>query len=102
MGELIIFGNNQVSLNFTKNKYDIFDFTCGIEYELDVFVDELIMSISSQLNNLVFLLWGSHALSKYDIIQNLLKSLSEFLRVRYCQFVFYNPWGPWTLDLERN
>ena len=44
-GEIIVFNNTEVGLDFVKNKYDIFDFVNGLEYELDRFIDDLIINI---------------------------------------------------------
>ena len=44
-GQIIVFNNTEVGLDFLKGKYDIFDFVNGLEYELDRFIDDLIISI---------------------------------------------------------
>jgi hypothetical protein len=44
-GEIIVFNNTEVGLDFVKEKYDIFDFVNGLEYELDRFIDDLIINI---------------------------------------------------------
>lgn len=44
-GQIIVFSNTEVGLDFLKGKYDIFDFVNGLEYELDRFIDDLIVSI---------------------------------------------------------
>jgi hypothetical protein len=44
-GQIIVFNNKEVGLDFLKGKYDIFDFVNGLEYELDRFIDDLIISI---------------------------------------------------------
>ena len=44
-GQIIVFNNTEVGLDFLKGKYDIFDFVNGLEYELDRFIDDLIVNI---------------------------------------------------------
>lgn len=44
-GQIIVFNNKEVGLDFLKGKYDIFDFVNGLEYELDRFIDDLIINI---------------------------------------------------------
>ena len=44
-GQIMVFNNTEVGLDFLKGKYDIFDFVNGLEYELDRFIDDLIINI---------------------------------------------------------
>lgn len=44
-GNIIVFIDGSVAIDFNTNKYDVFDFVGGIEYELDCFVDEIVLKI---------------------------------------------------------
>ena len=44
-GNIIVFIDGSVAIDFNTSRYDIFDFVGGVEYELDCFVDELVYKI---------------------------------------------------------
>lgn len=46
-GSIIIFSDNHIAIDFHRGKYDIFEFVSGLEYELDCFVDDLILKIKN-------------------------------------------------------
>ena len=41
-GRIIVYENGQTVLEFEKDKYDVFEFCNGLEYELDSFIDYVI------------------------------------------------------------
>lgn len=41
-GKIIMYKKNQFAIDFTDGRHDIFEFCSGIEYELDIFIDEII------------------------------------------------------------
>lgn len=44
-GKIIVYKKNQFAIDFTDGKHDIFEFCSGIEYELDIFIDEIIQKV---------------------------------------------------------
>lgn len=44
-GTIVCYGNDRFGLDFEKEDYDILDFCIDLEYELDIFIDDLIDSI---------------------------------------------------------
>jgi hypothetical protein len=44
-GSIIVFNDQSVAIDFHRGRYDIFEFVGGIEYELDCFIDDLIIKI---------------------------------------------------------
>lgn len=46
-GSILVFGDGSVALDFTKGKYDIFEFVGGLEYELDCFIDDLVNKLTN-------------------------------------------------------
>jgi hypothetical protein len=44
-GCIIVFIGGSVALDFRNNKYDVFEFVYGLEYELDCFVDDIISKL---------------------------------------------------------
>lgn len=44
-GSIIVFLDNNVAIDFKKGRYDIFEFINGLEYELDCFVDDIILKV---------------------------------------------------------
>ena len=47
-GSIILFDKNNVAIDFRRGKYDVFEFVNGIEYELDCFVDDIILKIKEE------------------------------------------------------
>lgn len=44
-GKIIVYKKNQFGVDFSDGKHDIFEFCSGIEYELDIFIDEIIKKV---------------------------------------------------------
>ena len=44
-GSIMIFNDNRIAIDFNNGTYDIFDFISGLEYELDCFIDDLVIQI---------------------------------------------------------
>ena len=44
-GKIIVYKKNQFAIDFSDGKFDIFEFCSGIEYELDIFIDEIIQKV---------------------------------------------------------
>ena len=44
-GKIIVWSKNQFSVDFSDGKMDIFDFCEVIEYELDIFIEEIIQEL---------------------------------------------------------
>ena len=44
-GSIIVFSDNHIAIDFHRGRYDIFEFVSGIEYELDCFIDDMILKI---------------------------------------------------------
>lgn len=47
-GSIIVFDKSNVAIDFRKGKYDVFEFVNGIEYELDCFVDDIILKMKEE------------------------------------------------------
>lgn len=45
-GKIIIYKKDQFAIDFSDGKHDIFEFCSGIEYELDIFIDEIIKKVN--------------------------------------------------------
>jgi len=45
-GSILVFVDGSVAMDFSKGKYDVFEFIIGLEYELDCFVDDLVSKLS--------------------------------------------------------
>lgn len=41
-GKIIIFNKDQFAIEFSDGKYDVFEFVSGVEYELDIFISDII------------------------------------------------------------
>jgi len=49
-GKIVYYKNNgQATLYFEKDGYDVFDFAGGLEYELDTFIDSIIIELLEKL-----------------------------------------------------
>ena len=44
-GKIIFYRKDQFAIDFSDGKHDIFEFCSGIEYELDIFIDEIIKKV---------------------------------------------------------
>ncbi len=44
-GKIIVYDNGQTALDFEKSGYDVFDFCNGLEYELDSFIDYVVLEL---------------------------------------------------------
>lgn len=49
-GSIMVFNDKSVALDFIKGKYDIFEFVSGLEYELDIFIDDLVEKLIKKGN----------------------------------------------------
>lgn len=45
LGSIIVFSDNNIAIDFKNGRYDIFEFVWGLEYELDCFVDDIVINI---------------------------------------------------------
>lgn len=49
-GSIMVFDDKSVALDFNRGKYDIFEFVSGLEYELDNFVDDIVIKLIKKEN----------------------------------------------------
>ena len=47
-GKIIKYSNGTTSLEFEKDGYDVFEFCNGLEYELDSFIDYVVLEIDEK------------------------------------------------------
>lgn len=47
-GSIIVFDKSNVAIDFRKGKYDVFEFVNGLEYELDCFVDDIVLKMKEE------------------------------------------------------
>lgn len=50
-GKIIIYKNLLTSVVFNNDKYDVFEFCYGLEYELDAFIEQILQSLDDITNH---------------------------------------------------